>query len=127
MAPECLVPDVSFTTKWLIVMALPFGLMCVLGCQFGWLYAFKRLCKGHADKRKLCSHYPTLVSSWLILMYLFYLYMTKSVLDIFNCIPTSPPDGNLYMSATFERCTSPMSAVQARKRMKNELSRWRSV
>jgi hypothetical protein len=113
VAPECLVPDVTFTTKWLIVMALPLGLMSVMAAQFSFLYAIKRFVRGIAIKRKLCSHYPTLVSSWLILMYLFYLYMTKSVLDIFNCIPTSPPDGNLYMSATFEKCTTPMTGVQA--------------
>jgi hypothetical protein len=94
-------------------MALPLALMAVLGLQFGWLYAFKRLCKGHTVKRKLLSHYPTLISSWLILMYLFYLYMTKSVLDIFNCIPTSPPDGNLYLAVTFEKCTVPMTGSQA--------------
>jgi len=113
VAPECLVPDVAFQTKWLIIMAIPLGLMALLTTQFLYLWAFKRWVKGHTNKRKLCSHYPTLISSWLVLMYLFYLYMTKTVLDIFNCIPTSPPDGNLYLSVTFEKCTNPVSGSQA--------------
>jgi hypothetical protein len=26
-----------------------------------------------------------------------YLFLTRSTLDIFNCAPTNPPDGHLYL------------------------------
>lgn len=38
-----------------------------------------------------------------------YLYLARSVLDIFNCSPTDPFDGNEYMEAVFEPCWLPGS------------------
>lgn len=36
-----------------------------------------------------------------------YLYLTRTSLDIFNCAPTTPPDGYEYLSVDFVRCWEP--------------------
>jgi hypothetical protein len=38
-----------------------------------------------------------------VLLYLLYLYITRTVLDVFDCTPTSPPDGFTYLKVVFER------------------------
>jgi len=53
------------------------------------------------------SHRPAIVSSTLVLLYLLYLYITRTVLDVFDCTPTSPPDGFTYLKVVFERCGVP--------------------
>ena len=40
-------------------------------------------------------------------MYVMYIYLTRNVLDIFNCTPTDPPDGRTYLTAVFEECGIP--------------------
>jgi hypothetical protein len=34
---------------------------------------------------------------FLTMMYFLYLFLTRNVLDIFNCAPTDPPDGHTYL------------------------------
>jgi hypothetical protein len=114
VAPECLVPDVSFVTKWMIIVCLPLLVGALFVAQFGVLYAVKRFVRGHTRRAKLCSHYPALVSSLLILMYILFIYLCKNIFDIFNCAPTTPSDGKLYLTAVFEECTTPISGVQAK-------------
>jgi hypothetical protein len=36
-------------------------------------------------------------SMFLTMMYFLYLLLTRSILDIFNCSPTDPPDGKMYL------------------------------
>ena len=36
-----------------------------------------------------------------------YLYLTRTVLDVFDCAPTDPPDGNEYLDVVFEPCWLP--------------------
>ena len=31
-----------------------------------------------------------------------YIYLTRTALDVFNCVPTSPPDGNTYMAGLLQ-------------------------
>ncbi len=52
-------------------------------------------------KSKLNSHVPSLVGTTLVMLYYLYLNLTRSVLDIFNCQPTSPPDGHTYLRTFF--------------------------
>jgi len=106
VAPECLMPTITFVQKWGIIVGLPF----ILAGFFGFLYllsvAKKYFFNGIREKKKLWGSMSLLVSSVLILSYLFYLYMCRTIVDVFNCVPTNPPDGNLYLSASFERCTT---------------------
>jgi hypothetical protein len=44
-----------------------------------------------------------------MLMYIMYIYLTRTVLDIFNCAPTDPDDGKQYLQAVFEDCSDPAS------------------
>jgi hypothetical protein len=153
VAPECLVPDVSYATKWFVIVFLPILIGGLFLVQFVVLYLNKRLIKGHTARAKLCSHSPALVSSVFILMYIMYLYLVKSIMDVFNwcassrlarlgreeraqlstlrrhaapltipdplfapsfpySTPTNPPDGNTYLAAVFEKCTTPWSGTQ---------------
>lgn len=109
VSPECLVPNVSFTQKWAAVMALPLavlGLLCtmhVLRVAYNVLSGRKR----GASCRKQLAHAVTVKSASLLLFYVLYLYLVRTVLDVFDCVPTTPPDGQLYMAAVFVPCGVP--------------------
>lgn len=105
-APECLVPDIAFVTKWLLMMAIPVGccvfLLMAFAGGFAWRFFVKRLSVAVSlqvgDK---------ILAGFVILLYFLYLQITKQILDIFNCVPTTPPDGRLYLQAVFEPCDEP--------------------
>ena len=40
-------------------------------------------------------------------MYIFYIYLVRNVLDVFNCAPTDPDDGHTYLQAVFVQCGVP--------------------
>ena len=105
VAPECLVPDVSYRTKWSIVMALPvcvagFFLVVTLASVF-----YKKRIKGR--KVHVSNETAAFASSIMLLMYILYIYLTRTVLEVYNCTPTTPPDGKLYLAAVFEECGVP--------------------
>jgi hypothetical protein len=56
---------------------------------------------------KLHSHVSTLVSVAVTVMYFLYLFLTRAILDVFNCSPTDPFDGFTYLEVVFERCGMP--------------------
>ena len=58
-------------------------------------------------RRNLMRHSGALTSSCLMLMYVLYIYLCKTVLDVFNCGPTNPPDGKEYLAVVFEECGIP--------------------
>lgn len=105
VAPECLVPSVSFTQKFAFIVMLPL----VLGFFFVLMHvcsvAYKALILGR--RKNLQRNLAGLVSSFLLLFYVLYLYLTTTMLSVFNCVPTNPPDGQLYMTAVFEPCGVP--------------------
>ncbi|KAA0150026.1 hypothetical protein FNF31_07112 [Cafeteria roenbergensis] len=96
-APECAIPEVTFSLKWFLVMALPVTAAGMLLSVFGASYAYKTFIKRVAAKDR-SSHAHALVSVFIVMMYVGYLTLTRMTLDVFNCSPTDPPDGNLYMS-----------------------------
>jgi amino acid transporter len=59
------------------------------------------------DWRRILSDRASFVSATLLLFYMLYLYLVRSVLEVFNCVPSVPPDGQLYLQATFEPCGVP--------------------
>jgi hypothetical protein len=105
-APECLVPDIAFVTKWLIIMGVPVGCCAILLVAFVSGYSWKRFIKRESHKESMQVR-DKILAGYMILLYFLYLYITKQILDIFNCIPTDPPDGKLYLQAVFEPCDQP--------------------
>ena len=111
--PECLVPKVSYATKFYIIMFLPILILTAFFLLYLVGAAKKFVMNGIRNKREVFSNGSMLVASSMLLMYLMYLYLTRTVMDVFVCAPSQPPDGNLYFLSTMEKCTSPISGTQA--------------
>lgn len=62
-----------------------------------WTYSKRRFLQGRSG----------IIGELVIMFYYIYLYVTQTVLEVFNCNPTNPPDGHEYMSAVFVRCREP--------------------
>jgi len=111
MAPECSYPKVSYSVKWSMIMSLPvFATMFFLGIHAA-IYIKKRFIQGRT--KNLHKHVHLMVGTSLISFYYFYLYLTKTSLDIFNCSPTEPVEYNAagepieYLEVTFAQCDKP--------------------
>jgi hypothetical protein len=108
LAPECSYPKMPYENKWAFIMALPFNL-----CLFAFMtYFFKYCHKRFVQKRttRLHSHGAALYGSVFVCCYYCYLYITKTALDIFNCSPTDPPEGDppkTYLEVVFVECGKP--------------------
>jgi hypothetical protein len=67
----------------------------------------KILCMGRQRAEAIKSA-GGLISAFLVLFYILYMYLTKTVFDIFNCTPiASLPDGQTYLQVVFEPCGVP--------------------
>jgi hypothetical protein len=112
VAPECLVPNISFVQKFYFIQALPISLFTVLILINFSQTAYKAIVLGR-KKKDLLRHVPTYKSVALVVFYFLYLYLTRSILDIFDCSPTKPPsydsNGNTikYLAVVFEQCGKP--------------------
>jgi hypothetical protein len=42
-----------------------------------------------------------------MLIFYLYIFLTKTALDLFNCNPTTPPDGHRYLEVVFVQCNKP--------------------
>jgi hypothetical protein len=109
VAPECIVPDLSYKAKFWFIMLLPLSVGgLLLGGVFSALSLYKACVLGQRKKSELFSHLPGMINSCLSLLYILYLYLTRTVFDVFNCTPTFPPDGRLYLTvANHEQCGIP--------------------
>merc|ERR1711871_1425879 len=105
VAPECLVPDVKYSTKYFISLLLPVG---VAGALFlSWLgsICFNRFCLNRSVSSKNAKIMASkLISTYLLGMYLMYLMITRRALEIFNCNPVEPDDGYTYTQFTSVDC-----------------------
>ena len=102
-APECLSPEIGYGTKWTATMLLPLLVAGVFFLVYVGKYVYKRfVLRVNAEKRN--THLPQLVGVNLTLFYLLYLYLTRTTFDVFNCSPTDPDDGNVYLEVVFEKC-----------------------
>ena len=84
MKPECAFPSMDYGDKWMIIMLIPLAIssgFLVLHCV---VYMYKWICL-RRDKKKRNRHLPVLLSSIISVMYLFYLYLSRSTFDVFNC------------------------------------------
>ena len=104
-APECSVPDLEYSNKWFGTILLPILAITLFGIMHIVILFYKRCLKGR--KKNLNRHLPTLISTTLMMLYFLYLHLTRTIFDVFNCNPTDPPDGNLYLEVVFEECGTP--------------------
>ena len=105
LAPECSYPQMPYENKWAFIMLLPLLLVSVGVLAHVAKYLHKR-CVLRRTQR-LHSHGHLLVGTFMMSFYYCYLYVTKTTLDIFNCSPTTPPEGNppkTYLEVTFVEC-----------------------
>ncbi|KUF90254.1 UDP-glucose:glycoprotein glucosyltransferase [Phytophthora nicotianae] len=105
IAPECFAFQVSFVNKWFIIELFPLVVAATSLGIFAALYAYKRFIKRR--RTRLTSHLPQLFGSTLVMMYYLFLYLTRTTLDVFNCVGTIPSDGKLYMVAIYTQCFKP--------------------
>jgi hypothetical protein len=109
-APECTI-QFTYDVKWFFIEGLPLGAMAIFVTLHLIKVVHKRIIKGR--RKKLNSHVGALVGLSLMMFYYLYLYLTRSIIDIFNCAPVSPPerdmDGNevTYLQVVPERCWQP--------------------
>jgi hypothetical protein len=103
-APECLVPDLSFGTKWSTMMSLP--LIILAAMLVFWLskLLYKRICKRKKTWRELNTHSSRFIATFTLLYYYMYLSLTRSALRIIKCEPVTPQDGFLYTDFTDLSC-----------------------
>ncbi|GMG17159.1 unnamed protein product [Phytophthora fragariaefolia] len=105
IAPECFSFQVSYVNKWFIIELFPLMMAAAALAIFVALYAYKRFIKRR--RTRLTSHMPQLFGSTLVMMYYLFLYLTRTTLDVFNCVGTIPSDGKLYMVAIYTQCFKP--------------------
>ncbi|KAI9993263.1 hypothetical protein PInf_015341 [Phytophthora infestans] len=105
IAPECFAFQVSFVNKWFIIELFPLVVAATSLAIFAALYGYKRFIKRR--RTRLTSHLPQLFGSTLVMMYYLFLYLTRTTLDVFNCVGTIPSDGKLYMVAIYTQCFKP--------------------
>ena len=112
VAPECLVPNVSYEFKFYFIMGLPLAIFALFFTGMSFMMIYKSIMFGR-KRKELFKHKSIIKATMIILMYFFYLYLTRTIMDVFNCTTTVPPsyDKNgsplLYMSVIFEQCNKP--------------------
>jgi hypothetical protein len=105
VAPECLVPDMKYSTKYLISMMLPVGVAVVLFLSWVGSIFFHRICLNRkVSSRNAKVMASKLISSYLLGMYFMYLMISRRALEIFNCNPVDPDDGFTYTQFTSVDC-----------------------
>ena len=116
VAPECIVPSVSYSQKFSAIAALPLGIAALLVCVYAARFLYKRYFLQQSSWALLKAHKPALVSIMLVVAYFLYLYITRLMLDVFNCAPLSPPDYDCACDAAlyqppFYPCVCPDGCV----------------
>ena len=103
-APECLIPELPFFTKWMVMMGLP--IFCAAALIVLWFVKllWKLCCLGKRRWKDLNTHAARTLATFTLLYYYMYLSLTRSALRIFNCNPILPDDGNLYTDFTDLSC-----------------------
>jgi hypothetical protein len=135
-APECAIKTISYVGKWVFIEMLPVAAFVIFGVVYVLHLLYKRL---FTSKRSaaLHTHLPALVSVSIVMFRTLYLYLTKvrsranfilfstrlhpsstlgslplqTTFEIFNCVPTTPPDGKQYMVCVSRGCASAVPTV----------------
>jgi len=102
MAPECSLKNFTYVKKWICIEALPLiFISCFTFFHFAVWFRKKFVLK---RTKKLHNHAHLVVGMSAATFYYLYLYISKTILDVFNCAPTDPPDGKQYLEVVFEAC-----------------------
>merc|ERR1711871_37067 len=105
VAPECLVPDLKYSTKYFISLLLPVGVAGVLFLSWIGSIIFNRFCLNRTVSSKNAKIMASkLISTFLLGMYFMYLMITRRALEIFNCNPMEPDDGYTYTAFVSMDC-----------------------
>ena len=112
VAPECLIPKLAYAQKFYFIEGLPLGLLVCLLFWTGLELIYRHYILKHAKKdvQPLLASRKSLA---FLILYFFYLYITRTILDVYNCQPTVPPSYDAqgkvikYLSVTFEPCGVP--------------------
>ena len=113
VAPECLMPDVTFKQKFGFVLALPFVVVAAFAVVTALRLAWARWALRQTRWKSQLRRAAPSIAIVLILLFLFYLYVTKTVLSVWECLPTDPDDGKLYLQVAFEECGRPGGVQEA--------------
>jgi len=102
-APECLF-DIDYANKWIFIEILPVFMLVVFILGHVYQYVLKKYIRQRA--RGLYSHLAGYAAAYLVMFYYLYLYLTRTLLSVFNCAPTDPYDGFTYLQVgdQVERC-----------------------
>ena len=100
-APECALKTITYPIKWTFIELLPMFAFCFLLFVYALIYTYKR-CFLNIPAAKRHNHYPQLISCLVVLFRVLFIYLTRTSLDVFNCVPTSPPDGSTYMAGLIQ-------------------------
>ena len=106
-APECLIQEFDYKTKWIIIMLLPLifaGILLLIFLLVMCIKLVKKLSGTAGKATRYCSHGNKLIAMFIIIFYFIYLSVTRRALDVFNCKPVDPPDGYLYTEFTSIEC-----------------------
>lgn len=126
-SPECFSGGAYATlglapeARLLMLLSLPLLLLAAAALAYVGIAAAKSACTSSTrigacrkwrarllERRSLWSHGPPLARLTLKCWGLLFLPVLKACIDVFNCLPTSPPDGHEYLSSiAFEECGLP--------------------
>ena len=115
VAPECLEglngANVTFKNKFYSILWLPVGIAAALLAVHTAIVFANIVTRGKQSAQRL-KQMPTLISCFVLIASLFYMYETETLLQVFNCAPLSDPvfdavypgletDPLLYTQASF--------------------------
>ncbi len=101
LAPECIVTSVTFQQKYIATVLLPLVLTGLILLGHFIVVCAKRI---FGSRAAFNSDLPVLASFLLVLLTFLYMNVTQMLLQSFNCIPASPPDGQTYLVVNGEPC-----------------------
>lgn len=102
-APECAIPNLDYDAKWGFVQSLPLGAGAIL-LLLHFVQWFRKRCILNRKGKGNHDHVHVLISTALVLFYYMYLYLLRMQLEVFNCLPTDPPDGHTYADFVSPTC-----------------------
>lgn len=112
IALDCVVPDISYVQKFTGIVAFPFCIYAVFLVFAFFNMLWRRYVMRQRSWQTIKEQVAAGSSVIFILLQLTYLYVTKTLLDLWNCSPLNPSDGNTYMSQVFEPCGKPGGTQQ---------------
>ena len=105
-APECLVESFGAVERFMGTLLIP----VIAGSIFLLIHLVKlayKVCVKRVDKEARNAHLPTMIAAFIAMFYFLYLFLSRTVFEVFNCAPTDPSDGKTYLQMVFEECGLP--------------------